>query len=168
VVLILAFASVNTLLMDAEPVDLSRHPRQTESFDFVPEVVEPSEETSLTDSATKQVTPSSFLPNSEECVYTNNRQFLGLVLYVRVNIGSALECGNSICSSDARCTHFTYNPNVNGGTCTLCSQPGSGGTWSVPTPPANNIVCGHIPRRSCNPNALLSVCLGLGIGILGK
>ena len=63
-VLILAFASVNTLLMDAEPVDLSRHRRQTESFDFVPEVVEPSEETSLTDSATKQATPSSFLPNS--------------------------------------------------------------------------------------------------------
>jgi hypothetical protein len=63
VVLILAFASVNTLLMDAEPVDLSRHRRQTESFDFVPEVVEPSEETSLTDSATKQATPSSFLPS---------------------------------------------------------------------------------------------------------
>jgi hypothetical protein len=65
VVLILAFASVNTLLMDEEPLDLSRHRRQAESFDFVPEVVpsEPSEETSITDSATKQATPSSFLPS---------------------------------------------------------------------------------------------------------
>ena len=61
--LILAFASVNTLLMDEEPLDLSRHRRQAKSFDFVPEVVESSEETSITDSATKQATPSSFLPS---------------------------------------------------------------------------------------------------------
>ena len=149
-------------------MELSRHRRQTETFDVVPEVVEPLEETSLTDSAIKQATPSSFLPNSEDCVYTHNRQFLGLVLYVRVNIRSALECGNIVCSSDPKCTHFTYNPHVNGGTCTLCSQPGSGGAWSVPTPPSRDIVCGHIPRRSCNPNALISICLGLGIGILGK
>jgi hypothetical protein len=156
--------------MDDEPLDLSRHRRQAEPLDAEPEVVEPSEETSLTDSATKQASPSSILPHSEDCVYTNNRQFLGLVLYVRINIRSALECGNTVCSRDPKCTHFTYNPNLNGGTCTLCSQPGSGGTWSVPTLPSRRIVCGHIPRRSCHPNALISVCLGLdlGLGILGK
>jgi hypothetical protein len=172
VVLILAIASANTLLIDEESTLLSRARRQAESFAAETEAAENSAEPSSGDSASKQIIPfpSSVLPNSEECVYTNNRQFLGLVLYVRINVASALECGNAICSSDPRCTHFTYNPNVNGGTCTLCSQPGSGGTWSVPTPPSSRIVCGHIPKRSCNPNALLSVCLGLnlGLGILGK
>jgi len=164
-VLILAVACANTLLMDEEPMDFSRTRRQTPSFDEEPEAVE------SVDPATKLIIPPpTFLPNSEDCVYTNNRQFLGLTLYVRINVASALECGNTICSSDPRCTHFTYNPNVNGGTCTLCSQPGSGGSWSVPTPPSSHIVCGHIPKRSCSPSALISVCLGLdlGLGLLGK
>ncbi|EFX82209.1 hypothetical protein DAPPUDRAFT_241393 [Daphnia pulex] len=171
VLILLAVASAHTLLMDEEPMDFSRERRQVPSFDQEPEVlVEPSADTSVVDPDAKQALPSTFQPHSEDCVYTNNRQFLGLVLYVRINVASALVCGNTVCSSDPRCTHFTYNPNVNGGTCTLCSQPGSGGTWSVPTPPSSHIVCGHIPRRSCNPNALISICLGLdlGLGLLGK
>ncbi|XP_046641425.1 uncharacterized protein LOC124326565 [Daphnia pulicaria] len=176
-VLILAIASANTLLMDEEPMDFSRLRRQVPSFDQEPEVIEPSAaSTSVVDSATKQVLPLTPQPYSEDCIYTYNRQFLGLVLYVRINVGSALVCGNEICSSDSRCTHFTYNPLLNGGTCTLYSQPLSGGAWSVPTPPLSRIVCGHIPKRSCSPNALISICLGLdigldlglGLGLLGK
>jgi hypothetical protein len=183
VLILMAAASAHTLLMDEEPMDFSRLRRQVPSFDQEPEVIDPSaastsvvdpsaDSTSVVDLAAKQALPSTLQPHSEDCVYTNNRMFLGLVLYVRINVASALVCGNTICSSDPRCTHFTYNPNADGGTCTLCSQPGSGGTWSVPTPPSSRIVCGHIPKRSCNPNALISICLGLdlglGLGLLGK
>jgi hypothetical protein len=171
VLILMAVASAHTLLMDEEPMDFSRSRRQVPSLDKEPEVAHTS---TVVDPATKLVLPLTSQPNSEDCVYTYNRQFIGLVLYVQINVGSALQCGNTICSSDPQCTHFTYNPNVDGGTCTLYSQPGSGGAWSIPTPSSSRIVCGHIPKRSCNPNVVISICLGLGLdlglglGLLGK
>jgi hypothetical protein len=50
------------------------------------------------------------LPNSPQCVYNNNCQFLGLNLYVVLNILDPVVCGNEICAGDAQCTHFTHNP----------------------------------------------------------
>ena len=38
------------------------------------------------------------LPNSPQCVYNNNCQFLGLNLYVVLNILDPVVCGNEICT----------------------------------------------------------------------
>ena len=105
------------------------------------------------------------LPNSPQCVYNNNCQFLGLNLYVVLNILDPVVCGNEICAGDAQCTHFTHNPITK--ECILHKAPGTGGGWATLTPSVLGTVCGHIPKRSCGAGSLLSLCLGLNVGLLG-
>ena len=89
--------------------------------------------------------PGNTLPFTYPCLYQTNCNFLTLDLYAVVNILSPLTCGNVICGGDSRCTHFTHDPNTNGGTCYIKSVPNSGGGWYTPTPPSTGIICGHIP-----------------------
>ena len=95
------------------------------------------------------------LPNSPQCVYNNNCQFLGLNLYVVLNILDPVVCGNEICAGDAQCTHFTHNPITK--ECILHKAPGTGGGWATLTPSVLGTVCGHIPKRSCGAGSLLSM-----------
>jgi hypothetical protein len=104
------------------------------------------------------------LPNSPQCVYNNNCAFIGLQLYVVLNILDPVVCGNDVCAGDAQCTHFTHNPVT--GQCILHKAPGTGGGWATTTPTSVGSVCGHIPKRSCGAGSLLSLCLGLNLGIL--
>jgi hypothetical protein len=106
------------------------------------------------------------LPFSPHCIHNNNCAFIGLELYIIINILDPFTCGNILCAGDTQCTHFTHDPHRNGGTCTLHKAPGSAGGWSTPTPHNSGITCGHIPKRSCGAGSLLSLCLGLDLGIL--
>lgn len=112
----------------------------------------------------RNLIPTTY-PNSPPCVYDTNCNFIGLDLYIIVNVLSPLTCGNVLCSSDTRCTHFTHNAATN--TCSLKSAPGSGGGWSTPVPSPSGYTCGHIPPRSCGSGSLISVCLGLNINLGG-
>lgn len=112
------------------------------------------------------VLPGNSLQNTPNCVYSTNCNFITVDLYVVINILSPLTCGNEICGSDERCTHFVYNPNVNGGSCFLKSVPQSGGRWATPVTSPSGIVCGHIPKRSCGTGSLINICLDLDLDIL--
>ncbi len=105
-------------------------------------------------------------PNTPQCVYCTNCNFIGFDLYLVINILSPITCGNIICGGDSRCTHFVHDPNTNGGTCLLKQSAGSGGLWSTPVTSPSGVVCGHIPKRSCAPASLISLCLDLNLNIL--
>ena len=105
------------------------------------------------------------LANSQPCVYNTNCNFIGLDLYVVINVLSPLTCGNVHCSADSRCTHFTYDDLTKN--CYLKSAPGSGGGWSTPVPSPSGHTCGHVPLRSCPSGSLISICIGVGINLGG-
>jgi hypothetical protein len=106
------------------------------------------------------------LPFSPHCIHNNNCAFIGLELYVIINILDPFTCGNILCAGDTQCTHWTHEPHKNGGTCTLHKAPGSTGGWSTPTARDVGCTCGHIPKRSCGVGSLLSLCLGLDLTVL--
>lgn len=101
------------------------------------------------------------LPPINTTIFNPNCSFIGLEISVVLNILDPLVCGKVLCVDNPQCTHFTHDPTKDGGTCVLHKSTDT----SAPTLKGSTSTCGHIPNRSCHGNALLTLCLDLGLNI---
>ena len=109
--------------------------------------------------------PPHMNPTYPSVTYATNCDFCDHDLYALTCISTPFACA-ARCAVDTRCTHFTYIANLNGGTCRMKSAPGSGGAWLSVIPSPSAYTCGYISKRAYS-SILLSLCLGLDIGITG-
>lgn len=93
---------------------------------------------------------------SLKVTYFTNCQYVGLssTYSIQLHTDDPITCGNILCGTDRKCTHFTWLGPTDGrikGICSLRSAPETGGEWYsnflLPSPS----VCGFIPQRANPP-----------------